>query len=150
MIFYFDGSLNAINPSIIGDDAVFSDTELERFGVLTEYEAELRTYLSQSGFTPAFNDLLTQESSVGLDKIPPVKYLLFLEVGKYSLENKSMTQAQIEQQYFDLHVDCVKRSVDERGEKINVLESWVEQYRQKYGSDGVSNMVQEIETLRNS
>ena len=148
--FDLGGGLNRSNSSIIGDGVVRIDAKLELLGVLANYETELKTYLLHSGFTPAFNDLLMQESSVGLDKIPPVKYLLFLEVGKYSLENKSMTLAQIEEQYFDLHVDCVKQSVDGRGEKINVLELWVEQYRQKYGSDGVSNMVQEIETLRNS
>ena len=121
-----------------------SDIALDMF---REY---VRDYLFEFGFTTTFNDLVLHKTGVDDSNISVKKQLIFLKFSMYSLESGYVDPVQLELQYFGLYVKGIDSSDIRRNEKLNVLESWVEQCEQKYGDVDVSCMRQEIEILKNS
>ena len=148
MVYNLDGDMDGFNPHVVGGAVIEQDSRLKNSDMLGVYESELRNYLLPFDFTTGCSDVLKTKKYFDGTNIPVAKYLLFLEFCKFSLERKQEPTSYVEQQCFDLHISDVKRSVDNRFEKLNLLESWVCQYEQKYGSEGVLEMQQELELLR--
>ena len=115
------------------------------------YREDVSDYLSKFGFTSIFNELVLRKNDIGDTNIPVKKQLIFLKFSMDSLESGYVDPVQLELQYFGLYVNDMNLSEVKRNERINVLESWVNQCEQKYdGVDDVLRMRQEIEALKNS
>ena len=138
----------ANNSRDVGGSGVVGESSLDV--ALDLYREDVRDYLSDVDFTTTFNELVLRKIGVGDSNIPVEKQLIFLKFSRDFLESGCVSQVQLEEQYFALYVKSMNLSDVKRNERINVLESWVNQCEQKYEGVEVLCMRQEIDSLKNS